>query len=88
MRLKDAAVAGINVRAAKAHLSAILEWVAGGHEMIITSDGKPKAKLVSVSGAKLRKTFSGMGAFLSRQPVHGGATADQLIDEDRDGRGW
>ncbi len=34
----------INVRSAKAHLSALLELVAGGREITITSDGKPKAK--------------------------------------------
>ena len=35
----------IPVRAAKAKLSALLELVAGGQEVTITSDGKPKATL-------------------------------------------
>src|ERR1700691_5712582 len=46
----------INVRAAKAHLSALLDLVAGGQEITITSDGRPKAKLVA---AKPRKVFTG-----------------------------
>ena len=93
MMLREAAVAPglgeiINVRSAKAHLSALLEWVSGGHEVTITSDGKAKAKLIPVSEGKGRKTFQGMGDFLMRQPVHGGPSAEELIREDRDSRGW
>ena len=51
--LRDSAALGlesvlgrvVSVRDAKAHLSALLEWVAGGHELTITSDGLPKARL-------------------------------------------
>lgn len=90
--LRDAvAVSGspfVTVRDAKSHLSALLEWVAGGREITITSDGKPKARLVPAASAPERKVFRGMGEFLSKQPVHGGPTADELIREDRDGRGW
>jgi prevent-host-death family protein len=78
----------INVRAAKSHLSALLELVAGGREITITSDGKPKAKLISITEAQTRKTFQGMGEFLSRQSMHGGPSAGELIREDRDSRGW
>jgi prevent-host-death family protein len=93
MMLRETAVASsigeiINVRSAKTHLSALLEWVAGGHEITITSDGKAKAKLIPVLEAKGRKTFQGMGDFLSRQPIHGGPSAEELIREDRDSRGW
>jgi prevent-host-death family protein len=78
----------INLRSAKTHLSALLELVAGGREITITSDGKPKAKLIRVPEAKGRKTFQGMGDFLMRQPVHGGPSAEEIIREDRDARGW
>lgn len=78
----------VTVRDAKSHLSALLEWVAGGREVTITSDGKPKARLVPISTGPERKTFRGMGEYLLNQPVHGGPTADELIREDRDGRGW
>jgi prevent-host-death family protein len=93
MGLREVAVAPglgeiINVRSAKTHLSALLELVAGGREITITSDGKPKAKLIPVIEAKGRKTFQGMGDFLLRQPVHGGPSAEELVREDRDSRGW
>ncbi len=70
----------IPVRAAKAKFSALLEMVAGGREVIITSDGKPKAKLVKVEQQKRGKVFTGMGDFLMKQPIHRGMTADEAID--------
>jgi len=81
--LKEVAVAPgigevISVRSAKAHLSALLELVAGGREIIITSDGRPKAKLVSVEAIKPRKVFRGMGDYLLKQPIHGGS-ADEAV---------
>jgi prevent-host-death family protein len=78
----------IPVRAAKAKLSALLELVAGGTEVTITSDGTPKAVLVPVGARHGGKVFTGMGDFLLRQPIHGGPSAEQLIREDRDSRGW
>ncbi len=78
----------VPVRAAKARLSALLELVAGGTEITITSDGSPKALLVPVGSRRAGKVFRGMGDFLLRQPVHGGPSADQLVSEDRDSRGW
>jgi prevent-host-death family protein len=90
--LRDA-VAGtaepsVTIRDAKAHLSALLEWVSGGRGLIITSDGKPKARLVPASTEPPRKVFPGMGEFLLSQRVHGGPAAEELIREDRDSRGW
>jgi prevent-host-death family protein len=90
--LRDAAVEEwgrvVTVRDAKAHLSALLEWVAAGHELTITSDGQPKAKLVSASASKPRKVFMGMGDYLMKQPIHGGPSAEEIVRADRDGRGW
>lgn len=93
LRLKEAiALPGIGlsipVRAAKAKLSALLELVAAGQEITITSDGKPKAVLSPVRAQRGRKLFEGMGEFLLQQPVHSGPSADELIREDRDSRGW
>ena len=93
MVLKEVAVAPgigevISVRSAKAHLSALLDLVAGGREITITSDGKPKAKLISVAEARPQKVFEGMGDYLMKQPIHRGPTADEIIREDRDARGW
>ena len=78
----------ISVRSAKAHLSALLELVAGGREITITSDGKPKARLIKAETREPGKVFKGMGDFLMKQPIHGGPTADEIIREDRDARGW
>jgi prevent-host-death family protein len=90
MVLRDAAVAGwgriVTVRDAKAHFSALLEWVASGHELTITSDGLPKARLVGAALPKARKVFQGMGDYLLKQPVHGGPTADEIIRAERDSR--
>ena len=88
-----ASVAGIgpviNVRAAKAHLSALLELVAGGQEITITSDGKPKAVLSPVGKREQRKVFTGTWEHLKKMPPwRGGPMAEELIREDRDGRGW
>lgn len=96
MVLRDSAAMGlesalgrvVSVRDAKAHLSALLEWVAGGHELTITSDGLPKARLVSVEEARPRKIFQGMGEYLSKQRIHRGLSADEAVNQDRDARGW
>lgn len=93
MVLKEAvAMPGIGiaipVRAAKAKLSALLELVAAGQQVTITSDGSPKAVLSPVTAKHGRQVFGGMGDFLMRQPVHGGPTAEEIIREDRDARGW
>ena len=93
MVLKEVAVAPgigevISVRSAKAHLSALLDLVASGHEITITSDGKPKARLVSAATAKPRKVFQGMGDYLLKQPIHRGLSANEAVRQDRDARGW
>ena len=93
MMLKEAvALPGVGlsipVRAAKAKLSALLELVAAGQEVTITSDGVPKAVLSPVPLRHGRKVFAGMGDFLLKQPVHGGPSAEEVIREDRDSRGW
>ena len=80
--------AAISVRAAKAHLSGLLELVAAGREVTITSDGKPKARLVPMQHATERKVFTGTWEHLAKMPKwSGGPTADELIREDRDSRG-
>ena len=78
----------ISVRAAKAHLSGLLEEVAAGREVVITSDGVPKARLVPIGAAAQRVPFTGTREHLKTMPKwRGGPTADELIREDRDARG-
>jgi len=78
----------IPLRAAKAKLSALLEIVAQGQQVTITSNGVPKATLSPVTASQGRRRFGGMGEFLLAQPVHGGPSAEHLVREDRDSRGW
>ena len=79
----------IPVRAAKAKLSALLDLVAGGQEVTITSDGVPKAVLMPVTRREQQKVFTGTWEHLKKMPPwRGGPTAEEIIREDRDGRGW
>jgi len=79
----------ISVRAAKAHLSALLGLVEKGREIIITSGGKPKARLSPMKVQKVRKVFPGSLDHLATMPAWtGGPTAEEIIRDDRDGRGW
>jgi prevent-host-death family protein len=79
----------ISVRAAKAHLSALLNLVENGREITITSGGKPKARLSGIERkSKNRVPFTGTQEHLATMPKwDGGPTADEIIRADRDGRG-
>lgn len=77
----------IPVRVAKAKLSALLELVAGGQEVTITSDGVPKAVLSPVTRREERKVFTGTWEHLKKMPPwRGGPTAEEIIREERDSR--
>ena len=79
----------ISVRAAKAHLSGLLDEVAAGREVVITSDGVPKARLVPMDREPERKVFTGTREHLKKMPKwSGGPTAEEIVREDRDSRGW
>jgi prevent-host-death family protein len=79
----------IPVRAAKAKLSALLEMVAGGQEVTITSDGRPRAVLMPVAKHKPQKVFTGTWEQLKQLPVQTeGPFAEEIIRADRDGRDW
>ncbi len=82
--------ATISVRAAKAHLSGLLDEVASGREVVITSGGVPKARLVPMTAGIQRRPFSGTREHLKTMPKwkKGDLTADEIIRADRDGRGW
>lgn len=74
----------IHVRAAKDQLSSLLEEAALGNEVIITSDGQPKARLVPVKA--VRKPFRMSWGSLQSQPVSATAPAEEVVRADRDGR--
>jgi len=75
----------VNVRAAKDQLSSLLEEAASGNEVIITSDGVPKAKLVPVRAQ--RHAFRVDWALLNALPATAGTPSSEVIVRaDRDGR--
>ncbi len=78
----------ISVRAAKAHLSGLLEEVAAGREVVITSDGVPKARLVPMNQQRERKVFTGTWEHLAKMPKwkKGDLTGEEIIRADRDSR--
>ena len=73
-----------NVRAAKARLSELLERASAGEEIIITSDGRPKAKLVGIP--PVRATYRVNRRLLAVALRKAGAGAEKMIRQDRDGR--
>ncbi len=79
----------ISVRSAKAHLSGLLDWVAQGREVVVTSGGEPKVRITPFHDQKRRKVFQGAAAHLQTMPAwKGGPTAEEIIRADRDGRDW
>lgn len=77
------------VRVAKAKLSALLELVASGTQVTITSDGQPKAVLRPVEPSREEIGFEPAWDLLESMPVQAeGPFAEDLIRADRDGRGW
>src|ERR1043165_4908995 len=70
----------VNVRAAKDQLSSLLEQAALGNEVVITSDGQPKAKLVPVRPR--RQPFRVNWELLRASTLKRGApTAEELVRE-------
>ncbi len=79
----------VPVRAAKAKLSALLEFVAAGNTVTITSDGEPKAVLKPVGGREEHVGFEPAWDLLEAMPVQTeGPLSTELVRADRDGRGW
>jgi prevent-host-death family protein len=73
-----------NVRATKARLSELLERAAAGEEVVITSDGRPKAKLVGIQPVRVRYRVN--RRLLAVAPRKAGTAAEKLVRQDRDGR--
>ena len=73
-----------NVRAAKARLSELLERASAGEEIIITSDGRPKAKLVGIQ--PVRAHYRVNRRLLAVASRKSGTAAEKLIRQERNGR--
>jgi prevent-host-death family protein len=72
------------VRTAKARLSELLERAAAGEEIVITSDGRPKAKIVGLGRAP--RPFRVNRNLLRAARAGTGRSADVLVREERDAR--
>jgi len=73
-----------NVRTAKAHLSKLLDRAAAGEEIVITSAGRPKAKLVGLVGST--PVTLRVNQALLRGRVKRGSRAEILVRAERDAR--
>ncbi|MFI5356161.1 MAG: type II toxin-antitoxin system Phd/YefM family antitoxin [Opitutales bacterium] len=73
--------AEVSVREAKDQLSALLQRVAAGEEIVITSDGEPKAMLVRHRPTLGGKPWKSLASFRATMPL----TPDSagLIDQTR-----
>jgi prevent-host-death family protein len=70
---------------AKTHLSALLDKVAAGEEVVITKHGKPVARLVGareIDRARVNEAFEKLKA-LRKGTVLGGISGKALRDEGR-----
>ena len=72
------------VRDAKAHLSHLLERAAAGEEILITSDGRPKAKLVGLGAAP--EPFRINRRLLKVSSRRAGTRVETLVRQERDER--
>ena len=76
--------ASVSVREAKDQLSALLQRVADGEEIVVTSDGQPKAMLVKFRPIMGGKPWRNLGAFLNDQPM--GPDSTEAVRAERDAR--
>jgi prevent-host-death family protein len=72
------------VREARQNLSALLDEVKRGREVIITEHGRPVARLVPLAPSK-RKGVGNLAAFRRRMPVFNPPLSESL-SEDREDR--
>jgi prevent-host-death family protein len=73
-----------SVRMAKSRLSEFLDRAAAGEEIIITSDGRPKARLMALDVAPV--PYQANRERLRSVKRKPGLRAEEIIRQDRDGR--
>ncbi len=74
----------VSVREAKDQLSSLLQRAEAGEEIVVTSDGEPKAMLVRFRPTPAGKPWQSLAAFRASQPEQPDSTA--AISEMREGR--
>ena len=73
-----------SVRMAKARLSEFLDRAAAGEEIVITSDGLPKARIVALDVAPV--PYRANRELLKSAKRKAGTGAETMVRQDRDGR--
>ena len=73
----------VSVREAKDQLSGLLQRAARGEQIVITSDGEPKAMIVRYRPVLRGKPWQSLKAFRDTMPVTPDSTS--LVRADRDG---
>lgn len=71
---------------AKAHLSAVLDEVAAGQQVVVTRRGRPVARIVAEPAARKRAAtawVSRLRDFVESQPIAGGSAVVEMRDLDR-----
>ncbi len=71
----------VAMREAKDQLSALIQRAAQGEQIVITSDGEPKAMIVRYKPVLRGKPWQSLAAFRATMPMQPDSRA--LIDEDR-----
>ncbi len=80
MVTKGVAMRVITLADAKAHLSAVLDDVAAGQEVVVTRRGRPVARIVAEPGPRKRAAtawVSGLRGFVEAQPM---ASSNSVVD--------
>ncbi len=76
----------ITLAAAKAHLSAVLDDVAAGQEVVVTRRGRPVARIVAEPGPRKRSAttwVSGLRSFVEAQPMVSGSSVYDMRETER-----
>ncbi len=69
----------ITLADAKAHLSAVLDDVAAGQQVVVTRRGRPVARIVAEPGPRKRAAtawVAGLQSFVEAQPLATGSVVD------------
>jgi prevent-host-death family protein len=75
----------ITLADAKAHLSAVLDDVASGQQVVVTRRGRPVARIVAEPGPHKRAAtawIKGLRSFVEAQPMAKGSSVAGMRDAD------
>jgi len=76
----------ITLADAKAHLSAVLDDVAAGQQVVVTRRGRPVARIIAEPAPRKRAASAwveGLRCFVEAQPKAGGSSVADMRDSER-----